>query len=237
MPAAMKRTPIIDWLVPAVVLTVLTVYLRVSDIDVRVAGWFYASPAGWIYANDQPWDFLYRYGVIPAWIISLSGLAVFLLSFKRPSLRHQRIAALYLALVMIVGPGLIVNEAFKKRWGRPRPFEITEFGGPREFLPVWDKGPTGRGSSFASGHAATGFYVMVPFFLLRRRSPGLAVACLLVGLAYGSLMGVGRMAQGKHFVSDVVWAWGFVYLTALSFYYALPLSASRSDSPPIQPPR
>ena len=53
---------------------------------------------------------------------------------------------------------------------------------------------------------------------------------LLLGLGYGGLMGLGRMIQGAHFFSDVVWAGGFVYLTALSFYYGLGLHKEPIES-------
>jgi membrane-associated PAP2 superfamily phosphatase len=35
------------------------------------------------------------------------------------------------------------------------------------------------------------------------------------------------MAQGAHFLSDVVWSAGFVYLSALAIYYALRLDRPR----------
>jgi membrane-associated PAP2 superfamily phosphatase len=79
------------------------------------------------------------------------------------------------------------------------------------------------GGSFASGHAAMGFYLLVPYFLLRRRAPARAAALLVVGLAFGTLVGLARMVQGAHFPSDVLWALGFVYLTALALFYALRL--------------
>ena len=52
---------------------------------------------------------------------------------------------------------------------------------------------------------------------------GWALAALLIGLAYGSLMGVGRIVQGAHFPSDVVWSWGVTFLTAAVLYYAMGL--------------
>jgi membrane-associated PAP2 superfamily phosphatase len=35
------------------------------------------------------------------------------------------------------------------------------------------------------------------------------------GLVYGCIMGMARIIQGGHFLSDVLWSAGFVYLTAL----------------------
>jgi len=39
-----------------------------------------------------------------------------------------------------------------------------------------------------------------------------------------------RVAQGGHFVSDVLWAWGIVHLTAVSLYYLMGLD--REQAPP-----
>jgi membrane-associated PAP2 superfamily phosphatase len=43
---------------------------------------------------------------------------------------------------------------------------------------------------------------------------------LVGGIACGSTVGLGRMLQGAHFARDVLWAFGFVYLTGLSRAYA-----------------
>ncbi|MFH1755629.1 MAG: phosphatase PAP2 family protein, partial [Candidatus Latescibacterota bacterium] len=127
----------------------------------------------------------------------------------------------FLVLVMIVGPGLIVNSVFKQNWGRPRPRDLVEFSGGKPYVMVWDKRSPDGGNSFASGHASTGFYLFTPFFFLRRRSKYWALFFLASGLGYGSLIGLARIIQGAHFLSDVVWAGGFVYLSGLAFFYLL----------------
>jgi len=42
---------------------------------------------------------------------------------------------------------------------------------------------------------------------------------LAAGLLYGALMGLARMIQGGHFLTDVIWSGILVYLTGLSLYY------------------
>jgi membrane-associated PAP2 superfamily phosphatase len=95
------------------------------------------------------------------------------------------------------------------------------FGGTENFLPVWVKGVSGKGKSFPSGHASVGYFMFSPFFFLRRINKKWAVLFLLSGITYGTLMGTGRMIQGGHFASDVLWAGGFTYLTGLTLYYAV----------------
>lgn len=218
-----RTTIILDWAIPLVLLAAVTVGFWTSDIDLAAERPFWQPDGGWVHKDDQPWHGLYKMGVIPAWIVALSALAMLIASrWVRKWKPHRRVAAL-LAIVMIVGPGLLVNTVFKDNWGRPRPLDVYEFGGDRDFVQVWVKSPSGNGNSFASGHASMGFFLLTPFFFLRRRSMGKALFFLGLGLAYGSVMGLARMIQGAHFLSDVVWAAGLVYLTGLSFYYILRL--------------
>jgi membrane-associated phospholipid phosphatase len=68
-----------------------------------------------------------------------------------------------------------------------------------------------------SGHAALGFSLVAFPFLLppgRSRRYGIAAA-----LAFGALVGLGRMAQGAHFLSDVVYAGLLVYGTTALLHW------------------
>ena len=80
---------------------------------------------------------------------------------------------------------------------------------------MWQKGISGEGKSFPSGHASVAFYLFTPFFPLRGSRKKWAVLFLSLGMSYGILMGFTRMVQGGHFPSDVVWAGGFTYLAGL----------------------
>jgi membrane-associated PAP2 superfamily phosphatase len=223
-----RSTVALDWAIPLVILAGATALFWTTDVDLALERLFWDPLTGWAHKDDQPWHALYKLGVIPAWVVSLSALAILLASrWNRRAARQRRICA-FLVLVMIVGPGLVVNEVFKKHWGRPRPLDVYEFAGDREFVPVWIKSPPGNGNAFASGHASTGFYLFAPYFFLRNRRKKWALFFLSLGLSYGFLVGLARMIQGAHFASDVVWAGGFVYLTSLIFYYALRLDRHES---------
>ena len=218
-----RRFILLDWLIPLALLLGLTILLRNTNLDLTILRCFFEPSGGWIYKDMQPWRFLYDFGTIPAIIIASASLATFIGSFWIRKITAYRSIALFLVLVMIVGPGLIVNTVFKEHWGRPRPRHIDVFSGQERFLRVWEKGVGGEGHSFPSGHASMGFYLLSPFFVVRKTSKKWAVVFLILGLSYGSLLGLARMVQGAHFFSDVIWAGGFVYLSGLGLYYLLRL--------------
>jgi membrane-associated PAP2 superfamily phosphatase len=219
-----KYVKVIDWAVPVGFLIGLTIPFWVTDLDVSTAGRFNQPPGGFARGGEQPWDALYHYGVIPAWILLTAAMVIFTASFLFQRFAVHRRASLFLILVMLVGPGLLVNTVFKEHWGRPRPRELAVFDGEKAFVPVWVKSAPENGHAFPSGHASTGFYLLAPFFLLRRRAKGWAVFFLALGIGYGAFIGLVRMIQGAHFLSDILWSLGFVYLSALALYYALRLN-------------
>jgi hypothetical protein len=68
-----------------------------------------------------------------------------------------------------------------------------------------------------------GFYLATPYLLLKRRRRRMAYAFLAAGVLYGAAMGAARMMAGGHFLSDVVWAGGITWLTALAVHHLLRL--------------
>jgi hypothetical protein len=67
---------------------------------------------------------------------------------------------------------------------------------------------------------------------LRRRHPRWAVASLVAGLAIGTLLGLGRMAAGAHFLSDAIWSALIAYGIAHALYYYVLRIPAREDSQP-----
>lgn len=215
----MKRSVYGDFIVPTTILFLLTVVFRLTELDLRIQEFFFSPVRGWFLQSQEPWDFLYDYGSAPAVVMVLAALLVFLAGFPIKRLAPFRRVALFLILMMALGPGLAVN-GIKSQWGRPRPREIQHFDGNQKFKPVWNKGDPGDYASFPSGHAGMGYYLMAPFFILRKSCRRWAYFFLVVGIAYGSLIGFARMVQGGHFPSDIVWSGGLVYLIGLVLSYA-----------------
>jgi membrane-associated PAP2 superfamily phosphatase len=178
---------------------------------------------------------LYRLDRIPAIALALIGLMACIISLIRVEASHWKRSGIFLVLLLALGPGLLVNALFKDHWGRPRPREVQQFGGNKQFLHPWQKGRDGNGRSFPSGHAAAAFYMAAPYFIYRRANRRFAHVWLIGGIAFGLLMSAARITQGAHFLSDNLWAWGMVQLTAVCLYYLLGLDQEVAAPSPAEP--
>ena len=183
-------------------------------IDLAASGLLYRPDSGFFLGN---WIFfrLVR-GAIP---LVIFGVVVFGVAVLVADLLGRRVcgldwrAALFLLIALAAGPGLTVNSLFKDHWGRARPATIAQFGGDKRFTPAFvPSDQCVRNCSFPAGDAAAGFYFVSAAFLapLRRRRQAMAGA-----IALGAVIGIVRIAQGGHFLSDVVAS--FFLVTAVSW--------------------
>ncbi len=213
----------LDFLIPTVILAVATVLLRIFPWDMQIERHFYLPGSGWILRDSILWGIFYHFGNLPALLLSLAAVFMLAYSYQKLGMIQYRKIALFLIMLMIIGPGLIVNVIFKDHWGRPRPREIVEFGGKSQYEKVLSIDKSSYGKSFPSGHAAMGFYLFAPFFVIRRKYPLLATLFLVLGISMGSIMGFARIVQGGHFASDIFWSGGLVYLTGAFIFYIMNL--------------
>lgn len=128
---------------------------------------------------------------------------------------------------LAIGSGLLVNEALKNHWDRARPRDVRQYGGEAEFTPALvpaDQCETN--CSFVSGHASFVFVGYALALLARRRK-----AAITLVTALGLAAGLGRMMQGGHFLSDVVFAGVVVYAVAWALHRALFRSVAGEPAP------
>ena len=208
--------------VPLLVTIGLSLAFRLTDLEFMLMDGMPDPETGRFSPKREGFTgLLYRFGPSPGLAVTVAGLVVTALAvFWMPARRFWR-PALFVALSMIIGPGVIVNSIFKENFGRPRPVQVERYGGPVEYLPLWQPGPHEFGTSFPSGHASTGFFWMAGYFVFLGRRRALAYGFLAFGVGYGLLIGYARMAQGGHWPSDVLWAGVFCYFTSYGLYYAL----------------
>jgi lipid A 4'-phosphatase len=199
----------------------LALFFIVPELDLTVSRLFYDARSGFVLSDWPPVVMLYR--AIP-WItwgtlILLVASAAWLFLLDRPLWRFDRSALVFLVASITLAPGLLANSLLKDHWGRARPIQIEAFGGSHRFTPaLLPAAECDRNCAFVSGHAALGFSLVAFAFLLppgRARCRGIAAA-----IGFGALVGLGRIAQGGHFLSDVVFAGVVVYgATALLYWW------------------
>ncbi|MGB9082275.1 MAG: phosphatase PAP2 family protein [Desulfuromonadaceae bacterium] len=218
-----------DFALPVIFLVLATIVIAATGADLKLSALFCIGDQ-WPVGDLQPWSLLYKVGRIPAIFVGLCGLFAAFLGFLSQNRRHWIRPGLFLVILLGLGPGLVVNSVFKEYWGRPRPREVLQFGGTKEFLHPWQKGIAHNGRSFPSGHSSAAFYLTAPFFIYRRKNQKIARLWLIGGLVFGLMMSAARIAQGGHFLSDTLWAWGMVHLTAVALYYLLRLHRDKAPS-------
>jgi len=183
-------------------------FLAFPSLDLWSSHWFYDPVLGWFdgaLVNTIYWVVPWFaaglvLGLGAVWFGSWIGTKIF---------KPWRKSVGYLFLVFALGPGLVVNTLFKNHWGRARPLQVQEFSGSAVFSPAWI--PTNQcnyNCSFVSGHAAVGFYLVAFGFLGKRRF------WQTIGILAGTGIGLARIVQGGHFVSDVVFSFFTVYFVA-----------------------
>ena len=218
---ASLRNGLIAVILPMLVVMLATAWFRSTDADLAVCRQFYSHHGNeWPLGQHPLSQALYHYGPWPALAIGIGGLGIAILGLFLKQLQKYISGGLFLAGVLALGPGLIIFAVSKPAWNRPRPCLVREFGGRYDFVPVGDWGERQDSKSFPSGHAAMGFYLITPAFLLYRRRRRWAIGFLVLGLAYGMLIGGVRIAQGGHFPSDVLWSAAIIYFSAVFLHIA-----------------
>jgi lipid A 4'-phosphatase len=198
--------------------TVTFILFGATSLDLAAARVFY-HPIGenpWVSVHRFPWSALYH---AAPWITAsliLTGLGTLAVGLAGGRTELKWIGN-FLLLSVVIGPGLVVNFLFKDHWGRPRPRDIVQFSGALHYVPPLAPSPEG-GHSFPCGHCSVGFLYGTGWWVWRRRHPKWAWASLTAGLIAGLAEGLGRMAAGGHFLSDVVWS-GLLALSIAHLLY------------------
>lgn len=188
------------WLLP-----ILTMLIIFPKIDLTVSGWFFFE-GEFSLRHNVLCEFI-RAAVPPlmfgvALFVALLGVAAAV--FRESFLGIRPRVAIYLLLSLGIGPGLLANSLFKDNWGRARPSSLIFFGGDRLFTPALVlSDQCNHNCSFVSGHAALAFWTIAFALLVPlpwRRS------AIIMSLLYGFTVGLARVIQGRHFLSDVIFA-------------------------------
>lgn len=208
----------VKWWLPIIAMAILAPFT--PYIDLSVSDYFYRQGEGH-FASNKFYDFLYDYGPLPANIVAVVALILFLLSFAFIALKKWRAVCLMLVATLVTGGWLISHELLKDHWGRPRPKQIVQFGGAQEFRPFYSPNffhQPEPSKSFPCGHCLSGFFFFtVALIGMRMGNRYLIVGGVVLALLLGISLSWMRIALGGHFVSDTLMSALIIWLTALFF--------------------
>jgi lipid A 4'-phosphatase len=237
MTPAPTKTPWDTRLLWAGLLCAMAIFSLWPGLDLCVAHMLYTPEQGFVHAKNPMvlasynWtrpiglailNFLARVSVL-AIVSPLVAYLMCRLGYKkiaRHLLSSWRSVAIVSVLCGVLGPGFLVEVCLKNTIGRPRPIQVIEFGGDQTFQAIFQMGTDPEHHrSFVSSHAAAGFWLT---------SLGLSLGTkwrrrwLLIGLVVGSAIGIGRMMQGGHFLSDIIFAFYSVWIPSEIIRCTLP---------------
>jgi lipid A 4'-phosphatase len=188
------------------VLGLLFLFMFFPGLDLKISEIFYIPGTGFTWDSGGLMEFIRS--AMPVIVI---GSFVFSLVLWVVGIWCERWLwgittprTVFLMITLLVGPGLLVEALLKPNWGRARPKDITMFGGDAAFTPpLWVANECGHNCSFVSGHAAVAFWVTAYAWFLPRKW---RLTGIIAGTIFGLTMGFVRIAQGGHFLSDIIFA-------------------------------
>lgn len=204
--------------IPLLALLIGTPIFYFTNLDISISShWFTAAgPGRWEMQSHPFWSFIYTYGVLLPIFAFVWGVITLLRSTLsgRPI---DRLRAICVILAILIGPGIIVHGILKAHYPRPRPYDIEAFKGKSEFKKILVLGEDGK--SFPSGHASAGFSLTIFFYLYYLKNRKKAWWLLSGAAVTAGLLSLGRILQGGHFSSDILWAFGLMQLVNVILFF------------------
>lgn len=194
-------------------------FILFPQFDEYVSSLFY-EPENGFYLSNKPLILAIYHGVNYATVALITAFVLLLgASFIKKTdviLGIRRKSVIFLLAGLILASGVVVNLILKEGVGRPRPQDVTLFGGDKLFQPPFVlSDECADNCSFVSGHASLGFYLMgfgLVAIGIRRKY------MLAAGFACGWIIGIVRIIQGRHFFTDVLFSFFFVYAALVLIY-------------------
>jgi lipid A 4'-phosphatase len=208
----------------------LSLFLSLPWLDIWVSGLFWTPGTGFALAENGTLQLL-RSAYLD--LIYLMALVILFMLFGQLRLGqamktpHQIWS--FMTASIIIGPGLVADWLFKGHWGRARPADIEVFGGSAQFtLPFEITDQCTRNCSFVSGEGSGISVIALLVGVLAwphiRTRPLLWLGGIVVFASFGSGM---RIATGRHFLSDTVFAALLMALVVLILYQVFQIGKYR----------
>ncbi len=198
-----------------------------TPLDLGAAALF-AGPQALVQAGHW-WWVEWINGWVPAVfrVCLFIALCGWLAALSQARWQAWRLPLAFVVVAGIIGPGMVVNWGFKENWQRARPYQVENFGGSQKFsraAVITDQ--CDNNCSFVSGHVSCGVFLISLGLVHRRRQRRWAVA----GVVSGLVIGIARMADVAHWLSDVLWAFPITLMTSWLVWKALLLVYRKPSS-------
>lgn len=232
-PAPRPAGRLAGWLVLAVVLALALFALR-PGLDLQVSALFHQPGIGFP-AERDPRLMLLR---ATLWGASQVMFGLALAGIVLNALRRRAMLGIpsrvwgFVLCLYALGPGVMVERVTKPLWGRARPSDITAFGGEHPFsLPHEMVDHCRRNCSFVSGEVSGATVLALSLIVLAlvlrpRLSPVVVRAVILLAPLLPVITALQRIAAGRHFLSDCLFAMLLTALLALGLAVVLRLDAA-----------
>lgn len=192
------------------------------EIDIRVSQAFHDPASGFVLEGNPVTEAL-RLAIWNAAMVLCVAAAIgtVLGTTGRPVVLPTR-AWGFIVTLYTLGPGLMVEMLTKPLWGRARPAQIAEFGGSFPFSPPNELVDIcARNCAFVSGEVSGATVtamalVVLRHYLKQRLHKGISTLLLTAALCLPPVVALQRIAAGRHFLSDTVFAVLFTLLLALA---------------------
>jgi lipid A 4'-phosphatase len=195
------------------------VFMIYPVLDVAISSVFHETDGGFLYKNHLINSFLFRSVPIMTklFVTGCIGYIVYLLVKYKSTKLLLKSGAFFLLISAAIGPGFVAHAVLKENFGRARPRDIVEFAGDKEFVRAGViSSQCTTNCSFVSGHAAMAFYFTTIAYIARTRYFN---RIYLLGLIFGTCVGISHIIMGGHFASDVTAAaFIILFLNHLTYY-------------------
>ncbi len=218
----MRRFWVVHAVIPFAVWGALVLLFELTSLDLQATDRVYDFIAHrWPHQHEWVYASLLHTG--GKWLVVGIAAAAFvgwLASFRLPSLRPWRRAALY--LVVCVALSALVIGALKATTNRFTPWDMDRYGGRVPYTTLFSGTPpafTG-GRGFPAAHAASALSLCALYFIAYDRRTPRAWLWLLPSVLLGGLFAYTQHVRGAHFLSHNVWSAGICWLVSLVVYPA-----------------
>lgn len=152
--------------------------------------------------GGNEWIILFHYIGNPGFVVVVALLLLVWLWLRERNYRGM------LFVLMTFAAGNILNQLLKVWIERPRPEMVNQLSS----------------FSFPSGHAMTGIiYLLTVAYLLSKgvASNKKVIALWILAVALACLIGMSRVAEGRHYATDVIagWSMGYTWFIVCVIWY------------------